>query len=155
MADQLVRRVNLLAMLEEDEPDVPVPPECAAEDWSEAEIRTYYESGGRDVPAAKPKAVLPTTMQAMVAKERGTSLVRRCGQGTWTWMPWIRTRQCCVCVAWGRGGTCANWPLGDVACVPWVVVHRGGIGWRQLRSLRGRIGPLEHPPSAEVGFRSA
>ena len=96
MADQLVRRVNLLAMLEEDEPDVPVPPECAAEDWSEAEIRTYYESGGRDVPAAKPKAVLPTTMQAMVAKERGTSLVRRCGQGTWTWMPWIRTRQCCV-----------------------------------------------------------
>jgi hypothetical protein len=73
MADQLVRRVNLLAMLEEDEPDVPVPPECAAEDWTEDEIRAYYASGGSDVPAPKPKAALPTTMQAMVAKERGTT----------------------------------------------------------------------------------
>jgi hypothetical protein len=73
MVDQLVRRVNLLAMLEEDEPDVPIPPEHAALDWTESEIRAYYESGGTDAPAPKPKAAIPTTMRAMVAKERGTA----------------------------------------------------------------------------------
>ena len=42
MLEDVVRRINLIDHLEQQYPDVPPPPEEAAETWSEAQIRAYY-----------------------------------------------------------------------------------------------------------------
>ena len=44
MLDDMVRRVNLLDHLEQQYPEVPLPPDEAAETWTEAKIQTYYLS---------------------------------------------------------------------------------------------------------------
>lgn len=42
----MVKRVNLLYFLEEEFPTVPPPPEEAAEQWTEAQIRAHYSLAG-------------------------------------------------------------------------------------------------------------
>ncbi len=42
----VVKRVNLLYFLEEEFPAVPPPPEEAAEQWTEAQIRAHYSLAG-------------------------------------------------------------------------------------------------------------
>ncbi len=39
----IVERINLLEILEEEHPDVPPPPEEAAERWTVAQIQAHYE----------------------------------------------------------------------------------------------------------------
>ncbi|KAK3262366.1 hypothetical protein CYMTET_28773 [Cymbomonas tetramitiformis] len=55
MDPQVVRRINVIECLQEDNEDVPPPPEDAAELWTEEEIHAYFESGGEIVPAPKKK----------------------------------------------------------------------------------------------------
>ena len=71
--DEVIRRINLIDILEDDEPDCPPPPENAAEDWTEDEIRAYFASNGETVPAPKaPKAApVPSNMTAMQCMKHG------------------------------------------------------------------------------------
>jgi len=48
-----VRNVNLIEILAEDHEEVPEPPEDAATEWTEVEIRAYFSSGGSAVPTPK------------------------------------------------------------------------------------------------------
>jgi hypothetical protein len=41
-----IRRINVVECLQEEYPDVPEPPESAPHEWTEAQIRAYFESGG-------------------------------------------------------------------------------------------------------------
>jgi hypothetical protein len=44
MLEDVVRRINLLDHLEQHHPDIPLPPEEAAETWTEAQIHEHYRS---------------------------------------------------------------------------------------------------------------
>ena len=50
----LVRRVNLIEILGEDDEDVPPPPDDAARAWTEAQIRRVLRLAGRDEPDPEP-----------------------------------------------------------------------------------------------------
>ena len=50
MLEDVVRRINLLDHLEQQHPEVPLPPEEAAESWTEAQIHEHYLSN-RQQPA--------------------------------------------------------------------------------------------------------
>ena len=50
----LVRRVNLIEILGEDDEDVPPPPDDAARAWTEAQIRAYFASRGATSPIPNP-----------------------------------------------------------------------------------------------------
>jgi len=50
----LVRRVNLIEILGEDDEDVPPPPDDAARAWTEAQIRAYFASRGATRPIPNP-----------------------------------------------------------------------------------------------------
>jgi len=48
--DAVVRRINLVEVLLDAQPGCPEPPDDAPVLWSEAQIRSYFKSNGRDVP---------------------------------------------------------------------------------------------------------
>ena len=54
-----VRKVNLIEILADDEPDVPEPPEYAYKLWSEEQIRGYFESMGIADGLPTPEAAAP------------------------------------------------------------------------------------------------
>ena len=55
--DEDIRKMNLIDILSEEFDEVDEPPENAYTVWSEQQIRSYYESGGKEVPSSKPQVV--------------------------------------------------------------------------------------------------
>lgn len=64
MNEDLVRRINLLDHLEQEHPDVPPPPEDAADSWTEAQIRAHYQKR-----AAQPASLNGVGNHAHVAHD--------------------------------------------------------------------------------------
>mmetsp|Transcript_281 Transcript_281/g.407 ORF Transcript_281/g.407 Transcript_281/m.407 type:complete len:365 (+) Transcript_281:264-1358(+) len=62
--DDLVRRINLLEILAEDDEDVPTPPDNAASDWSEEQIRRYYATSGVEAPTPLFPQLNPDELRA-------------------------------------------------------------------------------------------
>lgn len=88
----LVRRVNLIEILAEDDADVPAPPDDAARTWTESQIRAYFASRGatrppephpEPDPRAESPAAPPSTIDASAYPSPDDALFRR-------WFPGLR-----------------------------------------------------------------
>ena len=52
LPEAVVRRINLIEVLQDAHPSCPEPPEEAATHWSEQDIRAYFGSNGDKVPSS-------------------------------------------------------------------------------------------------------
>lgn len=76
-----MRLMNLIDIMQDDH-DCPEPPESAASEWTETEVREYFRSGGKTLPGAEA-----SDLPAVIPGQPGGGSHERVGDMSWETPP--------------------------------------------------------------------